>query len=107
MAAFDEPDYSKRKYPVFWEMTRRCMSGGEFVHFPRGTYQDQMNSDLGSIEVSSMETLFHVRRIIHRRKSGWKGSQEKTKQDVEFFESLGWERKQIFSEDGLRNHGSC
>ena len=92
---------SKTPYPIYWEMYRRTVGhDGKFLHFPRGTYQEQMDTSWGQVEMDLIETLQVTDQALRRRKNGWKSDFEKKCQkiDLDLFKSFGMTIGEIYSQ---------
>ena len=67
----EKRNFKQTPLPLFWDTGRRCIDfDGKPRHFPRGTYQQQMSTPMGRLEMDSMELLWDMGQVFNRWSKG-------------------------------------
>lgn len=63
-------DKTSHKRPLFWQMGKYCLSStGQLLHFPCGTYREQMRTAAGRLEMELMRRVYDAERYARNRPS--------------------------------------
>lgn len=80
-------DYAAKrviKRPAFWHITKNCMDGyGNILHFPDGTYREQMATKAGQLELEMMNHIFRGEYYVNHRPSAKELFENPSKQKFE------------------------